>query len=446
MNITATILEMIEQKDFESISALFAEINIIDLAEALSELPEKDSIKLFRMLKKDTAVEVFAYLDSEVQKAIIEAISDKDINGIIDDMFLDDVVDLIEEMPANVVRRVLQIVPEQKRKLINQFLQYPEDSVGSIMTIEYVSLKEDYTVREAFEGIRATGVDKETVYDCYVTRADRVLTGTISVKTLLLSRFEDKIGDIMETNPMFAYTTDDQETIATAFRKYGLLAMPVVDMEQRLVGIVTVDDIVQIIEEENTEDFEKMAALNPSDEPYLKTGVWKLAKNRFGWLLVLMLSATITGAIISSFEDALAVLPVLVASIPMLMDTGGNAGSQTATLIIRGMALQEIHMSDILKVLWKELRVSILCGIALAIVNFVRIYLMNEGDVLLALTVSISLLFTVVIAKCTGCLLPIAAKRVKLDPAIMASPLITTIVDAASLFIYFALATAILHI
>jgi magnesium transporter len=322
------------------------------------------------------------------------------------------------------------------------------------MTPEFVDLREDSTVREAFDSIRATGLNKETIYTCYVIRRDRMLMGVVSAKTLMLARPQDRIGDIMDTNMVFAHTIDDQEAVAGLFKKYGLLSLPVVDKEQRLVGIVTVDDIVQVIEEENTEDIEKMNALSPSDEPYLKTSIIKLAKNRILWLLVLMLSATITGGIISSFENALAVLPILVAFIPMLMDTGGNAGTQSSTLIIRGMALGEIELRDIIKVLWRELRIGILCGLGLGIINFGRIYLMNgiqshqskPENMKICLTVTVSLFFTVLMAKSVGCVLPMFAKRLKIDPAIMAAPLITTIVDGVSLIIYFSIAKVVFNL
>jgi magnesium transporter len=314
------------------------------------------------------------------------------------------------------------------------------------MTTEYVDLSEDATVREAFDTIRGAGLNKETIYTCYVIRRDRLLMGGVSAKTLMLSRPQERIGDIMDTNFLFAYTTDDQEAVAEQFQKYDLLAMPVVDREQRLVGIITVDDIVEVIIEESTEDIEKMSALNPSDEPYLKTGIFQLARNRILWLLVLMLSATITGMIISRFENALAVLPVLIAFIPMLMDTGGNAGSQSSTLIIRGMAVGEISLKDIFQILWKEIRVGVLCGVALGIINLIRVYLMNGRDLMLSLTVTLSLFCTILMAKTVGGLLPLLAKRVKIDPAIMAAPLITTIVDAASLIIYFSIAKLILKL
>jgi len=422
---------------------LTIKMNTVDIADAFEYLNKEKTVQVFRLLPKSIAADVFSYITSEKQQIIVEALADAEIGKIIDDLFVDDAVDFVEEMPANVVKRVLQNLNEDKRRLINQVLQYPEDSAGSIMTTEYVDLREDATVREAFDNIRSTGVNKETIYTCYVIRRDRILVGVVSAKTLMLSNPQDRIGDIMDTNPIFAHTTEDQEAIADLFKRYGLLALPVVDKEQRLVGIVTVDDIVHIIEEENTEDFEKMGALSPSEEPYMKTGVFRQSRNRIFWLMILMLSATITGKIISGFEDSLAVLPVLIAFIPMLMDTGGNAGAQASTLIIRGIALDEIHFNDILKVLWREIRVGALCGLVLATINFVRVYFMNNRDYLLGITVSISLIATVIISKSVGCILPLAAKKMKLDPALMASPIITTIVDGASLIIYFSMAKAI---
>jgi magnesium transporter len=349
-------------------------------------------------------------------------------------------------MPADVVNRVLQQLNPEKRKLINQVLQYPEDSAGSVMTTEYVELKADSTVRDAFEHIRKIGINKETIYTSYVIGKGRLLLGVVSAQDLLLADPDQRIGDIMDTNFVCAGTTDDREAAAALFKKYGLLALPVVDKDRHLVGIITVDDMVEVIEEENTEDFEKMAALNPSDEPYLKTSIFKLTRNRIFWLLALMLSATLTGTIIAGFEDALAMLPALVVFIPMLMDTGGNAGSQTSTLIIRGMALGEIRIGDILRVLSREICIAGLCGLGLGIINYVRIYLMYGRNSSLSLTVTISLLITVVIAKSIGCILPMVAKKLRLDPAIMAAPIITTIVDGTSLAVYFTIAKRIFHL
>ena len=434
-----------EMKDYAAVRQMLNDMNVVDIADELMELNGDMAVTVFRMLKKDKAAEVFSYLDHTAQQNIVSAITDSEIGTIMDELFLDDVVDFIEEMPASVVTRVLENVPESKRKLINQFLKYPEDSAGSIMTIEYVELKPQMTVKQALAHIRRTGVDKETIYTCYVVGAYRRLKGIVTVRQLLLSNDDALIGDIMDKNIISATTTEDRETLVNDFGKYDLLAMPVVDGENRLVGIVTIDDAFEAQEEEATEDFEIMAAISPSEEPYLKTSVFTLTKNRILWLLLLMLSATVTGGIITSFENALAVMPALVASIPMLMDTGGNAGSQSSTLIIRGMAVDEISLNDSLTVLWKEVRVAVLCGGVLAAVNLARIMIMGGGAVM-ALTVSLALYATVILAKSVGCMLPMLAKRLKLDPAVMASPVITTIVDAGSLLLYFALAKVILGI
>jgi magnesium transporter len=425
---------------------LCTQMNPADIAEAFNDLDKEKDVQLFRLLPKSMAAEVFSFLDADNQEIIIQELTDREIGEVINRLFVDDAVDLIEEMPANVVMRILKNTEAEKRKFINQLLQYPDYSAGSIMTIEYVYLLEDTTVGEAFETIRKTGVNKETIYTCYVTKRDHTLLGVISAKTLMLAVSQQRVGDIMDTNFVFAQTTDDQEAVAAMFKKYGLIALPVVDKEQRLVGIITVDDIVQIIEEETTEDFEKMSALAASEEPYLKTGIFRLARNRILWLLVLMLSATISAGIIHSFEDAISVLPVLVAFIPVLMGTAGNAGSQSSTLIIRGMAVGEIEMGDILKVLWREIRIAVICGLALSAVNFVRIYLMNDKDIVLAVTVTLSLFATLIIAKSVGGLLPIIARKCKVDPAVMAAPLITTIVDCAALLVYFTVAKLIFHI
>ena len=440
------ILSLINEGTLEisKLKVLLSDMNIVDIAEVITELEREKIIRIFRILPKDIASDVFTYMDSDHQKAIIEALTDTEIGEIMDKLFVDDAVDFIEEMPASVVRRALKNIEPEKRKIINHILKYPDDSAGSIMTTEFVDLRENATVQEAFETIRNTGLDKETIYTCYVIRQDRILVGVISAKTLMLAGPNIRIGDIMDVNVFFAHTTDDQETVADQFQKYGLLAMPVVDKEKRLVGIITVDDIVDVIVEESTEDIEKMAALVPSDEPYLKTNIIKLAKNRFLWLLVLMLSATITGTIILSFEEGLAVLPILMAFIPMLMDTGGNSGAQASTLIIRGMALGEIDMKDIFLVIWREIRVGLLCGLGLGTVNFIRVYLMNGQNLLLCITVTLSLCCTILVAKTVGCILPMFAKRLKIDPAIMAAPLLTTIVDAVSLVIYFSIAKIIL--
>jgi len=423
---------------------LLADMNTVDIAEIIQELDKEKIIQMFRILPKAFASEVFSHMDSDQQQIIIEALTDTEIGEIMSKLFVDDAVDFIDEMPANVVNRVLKNIMPEKRKQINQILQYPDDCAGGIMTTEYVDLREDATVQEAFDTIRSTGLNKETIYNCYVIREDRLLVGTISAKTLVLAQMQDHIGELMDTNMVFAQTTDDREIIADQFQKYGLLAMPVVDKEQRLVGIITIDDIVNVIVEENTEDIEKMAAIMPSDDPYFKTSIFQHAKNRFLWMLILMLSATITGIIISTFEEGLMVLPILVSFIPMLMNTGGIAGSQASTLIVRGMAVGEVGLKDIMLVLWKELRVAMLCGLALGTVNFIRVFIFNRDNVLLCLTITLSLFCTILMAKTIGGILPIIAKRLKIDPAIMSAPLLTTIVDAVSLIIYFSIAKLIL--
>ena len=422
---------------------LLSDMNAVDIAEIFEDLDSEKVIQIFRILPKAIAADVFACMDSEHQQLIIEALSNAEIGEILNKLFVDDVVDFIEEMPANVVKRALKNVQSEKRKIINRILRYPDDSAGSIMTTEFVDLHEDATVKQAFETIRKIGVNKETIYNCYVISRDRLLVGVISAKTLMLAKPKEYICDLMETNVVFAYTTDDREAIADQFQKYGLIAMPVVDKEERLVGIITVDDIVDVIVEEHTEDIERMAALVPSDDPYLKTSIFRHARNRFLWMLILMLSATITGTIISSFEKGLLVLPVLMAFIPMLMNTGGIAGSQSSTLIVRGMAVGEIKLGDIFIIIWKELRVGILCGLGLGLVNFVRVYFMNNKDWKLCITITMSLFCTILMAKTVGSILPILAKRLRIDPAIMSAPLLTTIVDAVSLIIFFSFAKLI---
>ena len=436
----------VETIDIVKLNAVLNEMNTVDIAETFETLDKEKKIQLFRLLPKAIAADVFNCMDADGREVIIEALTDSEVGDIINKLFADDAADLIEEMPANLVNRLLRNAHREKREIINRLLQYPENSAGSIMTTEYVVLSEDDTVREAFDEIRTTGIDKETIYTCYVVRRDHLLIGVVSVKKLILSKSYQRIGDIMDTGVLFVKTTDDNETIAKQFQKYDLLAMPVVDKEERLVGIITVDDILDIIVEENTEDIEKMNALTPSDDPYLKTGVFTHAKNRFLWLLFLMLSAILTGLVITNFEEGLAVMPILMAFIPMLMDTGGNAGSQSAALIIRGMAVGEIGQKDIIRILWKEIRVALLCGIGLGLVNFIRVYIMNGQNLLLCVTITISLCCTLVIAKTIGCILPIIAKSIKIDPAIMAAPLITTIADVSSLIVYFSIAKVLLKL
>lgn len=440
------ILSYLENNQLAKLKEVLIEENPVDIAELFEDLPKDQCLKLFRILPKDLAAETFSYLSSEKQQEIVENITDEEIKHIINEMFIDDTVDFIEEMPANIVDKILQNTSPDTRKLINQFLKYPENSAGSVMTVEYVSLKSDMNIGQALNHIKKVGINNETIDICYVIDNQRKLVGFISLKSLIFLDDIIPLVDAMETNVISATTTDDQEVIASLFRRYDLTSMPVVDNEGRLVGIITIDDVVDVIDQENTEDFQKMAAMDPSDEEYLKESVFSLAKHRIVWLLVLMISATATGTIIRRYEEVLQSVVILAAFIPMLMDTGGNAGSQSSTLIIRGIALGEIQLSDIGKILWKEFRVSLIVGVTLATVNFLRIYFIDKAGLTISLVVCASLLFTVIIAKVVGGILPILAKAFKLDPAIMASPLITTIVDACALIVYFALSTHFLNL
>ncbi len=440
------IPELLAARQYADLRKILAEANIVDVAELFDELSEEDSVLVFRLLPKSEAADVFSYMEKDAQKRIVDGITDRELSGIIDNLFLDDAVDFIEEMPANVVKRVLASAGGQKRALINRFLQYEEDTAGSLMTIEFVGLKKEMTVASAFDTIRRTGPDKETIYTCYVMDENRKLEGIVSVKTLLLSSQDALVGDIMEPRVVFVSTDDDKQEIVNIFQKYDLLSLPVVDRERRLVGIITIDDAVEVLQQENTEDFELMAAVTPSEDPYLKTGVISHARRRVFWLLLLMLSSAFSGTILTRFQDAFAVMPILVSFMPMLMNTGGNCGSQASTLIIRGLSLGEIQGRDTLRVWWREVRIALLVGIVLAAVNLARIWFFYDHDLALGLSVSISLLATVIIAKSVGCLLPIGAKKLGLDPAIMASPIITTVVDICALALYFSVATVILGI
>ena len=422
-------------------------LNEVDIAEYLTTLNTEQLLIVFRVLPKDISADVFAYMDNEQRQQLVEAIGDNEVCSLIDKMFIDDAVDFLEEMPATVVKRVLAGASEQKRKLINQFLRYPDNSAGSIMTIEYGEFHAGVTVKDAMTELKRTGIDKETIYTLYVIDDKRHLIGTLPLRRLIMAADDTLIDSLMETNVISVRTLDDQEVVADTVRKYDLVSIPVVDNENRLVGIVTIDDIVDVIEDENTEDFEKMAALLPSDSEYLKTSSFKLALNRIPWLLLLMVSAMFTGMIITNYETLLnssAVGIMLTACIPMMMDTGGNCGSQASTLAIRGLALGEIEFRDLFRVLWKELRVGLICGFVLAVVNFGRLILLNHQTVSVAAVVAVSMYLTVIFAKSIGCTLPMLAKKAKLDPALMASPLITTIVDACSLMIMFTIATKVL--
>ncbi|MDR2175470.1 MAG: magnesium transporter [Synergistaceae bacterium] len=441
---TETIADLIGSKKHRELKARIAETNTIDLAEELEKLGQEQRVVFFRSLPKDAAADIFSYLSPETKENLIELLTDPELAHIVNDLFLDDAVDFIEEMPANVVKRVLKNASDDTRKQINQLLQYQEDSAGSIMTTEYIDLKEEMTVEDAFRRIRQVGVDKETVYTCYVTDARRVLDGVVTIRKLLLSQPTDRIGGIMTPNVISVNTGDDREHAAELFQKYDLVVLPVVDTERHLVGIITVDDAMEVLEEENTEDFQIMAAMEPSDEPYLSAGVFELAKRRILWLLILMVSAFFTGGIITRYEHLFAAFPALIAAIPMLMDTGGNAGSQSSTLIIRGMAVGELGLSDWCAIFWKELRVSALVGVILGIVNVAYKWFLS-GNPTLALTVGASLCVTVIFAKLIGCMLPLLAKMLRFDPALMAAPIVTTIVDAGGLFVYFCIAEAVMR-
>ena len=440
------LLDLLERRDYHALRAMLAEENEVDIAEGIAQLPQEKAVVAFRTLPKELAAEVFSNLPPETQQIIIQSATDQELSAIVEELYVDDAVDMLEELPANVVKRVLKNARPDTRRLINQYLNYPENSVGSIMTAEFTDLRQTMTVAEAIDHIRRTGADSESIYTCYVTNASRKLEGVVSIRELLLAGDDQLVADLMETDVITAETTEDQEEAVARMMKYDFISLPVVDKEQRLVGIVTVDDVMDVMEEEATEDFEKMAAMAPSEKPYLKTSVFALAKHRIMWLLVLMISGMITGGILGRYEAAFATMPLLVTFIPMLTDTGGNAGSQSSTLVIRGMAVGEIELRDFVKVFWKELRVSLLVGVILSAVNFVRLIITYPGNEMIALTVTLALLVTVLLAKTVGGVLPMVAKLCHADPAIMAAPLITTIVDAISLVVYFQIASALLPI
>jgi magnesium transporter len=440
------IRELLNKGQYTKLRQLMQELNDADVADYLEEMDESEVIKIFRILPKDMAADVFACLEIDQQQSVITSLSDKDAARILDNMMSDDAKELMEEMPANVVKRLIANTSPDTRHAINHLMRYPEDSAGSIMTVEYVDLKEHQTVAEAIERIRKVGVDSETINICYVLDNKRTLVGTVALRYLLLSEPDAVIGDIMHKNVVSLHTLMDQEEVARQFKKYDFTAMPVVDNEDRLVGIITVDDVVDILEEETTEDIEKMAALTPSDKPYLKTSIFETFKKRIPWLLLLMISATFTGGIITSFEDALSRYVVLTAYIPMLMDTGGNAGGQASATIIRGLSLDEVTFKDWPIVMWREIRTAVLCGAALSLCNFAKLMVFDRVGVSVAFVVCVTLLLAVIVAKIVGSMLPILAKKIGMDPAVMASPFITTIVDAISLLIYFRVATIVLGI
>lgn len=443
---TETVKNFLAEKKYTAVKNLLSPMNSADIEHVLEELPFEMLPVVFRLLPKELAAETFAEMQSDMQQFLIRKFSDSELKEVLSEMYVDDTVDLIEEMPANVVSRILKYSDPETRSAINAILQYPSDSAGSIMTIEYVELKAHMTIDDAFSIIRRTGVDKETVYTCYVTDSNRKLIGVVTVAEMFLADPQVKIGDIMETNVIFVNTLEDRESAAIHFNKYGFLALPVVDNEKRLVGIITIDDAIDVMQEENTEDMEIMAAISPSDKPYMKTGIFETVKNRIPWLLLLMISATFTGGIISGFESALAAQVALTAFIPMLMDTGGNAGGQVSVTIIRGLSLGEIELKSIFRIIWKEFRIALICGLTLAAANFIKIMLFDQVSPTVAAVVCLTLLTTVLIANVVGCILPILAKKIGFDPAVMASPFITTIVDALSLLIYFNIARILLKI
>ena len=437
------IKDLLTNKKYNELKKILNELNSADIPGILEEFDKEDVIIIFRLLSKEQAGEAFSYMESDMREKLLEDLTDRELKSVIDELFMDDTVDLIEEMPSNVVKRILKLVNKEDRNTINELLKYPEDSAGSIMTTEFIDLKENMTAEQALKRIRKIGTDSETIYTCYVLTEKRILKGIINIKDILIAPKEKLIKELMETNIISANTLEDQEEVAKKFDKYDFYALPVVDNESRLVGIITVDDAINVLQDEAQEDFEKMAAITPTEEGYFETSVWKHAKNRIVWLLILMLSAAITGNILAQYEAAFAVAPLLVAFIPMIMGTGGNCGSQSSTLIIRGLATDEIKLKDIFRVIWKEIRVAFIVGVALAIVNAIRV-IIQYRDIQLAVVLGITLIVTTIISKVLGCVLPMLAKRLKLDPAIMAAPLITTLVDVCSILVYFQVATSIM--
>lgn len=446
------IKELIKSKKIAQLREVLEDINSADFPSLFEELDDDEQmVIIYRLLSKDKASDVFVELDPDLQEKLINNFTDKELKAVVNDLFMDDTVDLIEEMPSSVVKRILKNIKAPDRKVINELLKFPEDSAGSIMTTEMVELKENMTVDKAFQIIKDTGIDKETIYVCYVVDNSRKLIGRVETKDLLISERDVLIKDILEDNVISVLTTEDKEKVAKMFDKYNYMAIPVVDKEDRLVGIVTIDDAIDVIQDENTEDFEKMAAMTPTEDTYFKTSVFRHAKNRIVWLLFLMLSSTFTGLLLERFQMAIAAVPLLVAFIPTIMDTGGNCGSQSSTLIIRGLALDEIKLSDIFKAIWKEFRVAFMIGLILAVVTGLRIFIQYDGvhndqSIKIAFVVGVTLMATAIIAEIMGCVLPMLAKRLKLDPAIMASPLITTVVDLCSMLVFFSVATAVMGI
>ena len=444
--ITGTILALIEEKKFQSLRDVLRTMQPVDVAMAAAELTPQDLSLVFRLLPKDEAADTFAEMDAESREELIRSFSDSELRDILEELYIDDTVDMIEEMPAVLVGRILEQSSPESRRLINELLMYPDASAGSIMSTEYVDLHAGMTVGEAIGRIRRIGVDRATINVCYVTGEGRRLIGAVTIRALILAEPSAQVGSVMDENIISVGTLDDKEKVANLFTKYGSIVLPVVDSEKRLVGIVTVDDVMNVIRDEATEDIDKIGAVTPQDKPYMRLSVWDIYKSRIPWLLILMVSAAFTGAIITHFQDALSAYLVLVAAIPMLMDTGGNCGSQASVTVIRGISLEEIEFRDIFRVMWKESRVALLCGVTMAVLNFARFMLIDRVGLAVSAVICLTLLVTVLAAKLVGCTLPLIAKKIGLDPAVMASPFITTIVDALSLFIYFRTASAVLGI
>ena len=439
------IIKFLEERNFKELKEELENLHPVDLVDAMEELDKKQRMLVFRLLSKEEAAEVFTDMNSDMREELLEALTDSELKEIMDEMYVDDTVDVLEEMPANVVDRLLMATDEETRKQINTLLQYPEDSAGSIMTIEYISLRKEMTVADAILKIRQVGINRETIYTCYVTEK-RKLIGVVDVKDLLTAGESRLIEEIMDENVIYARTLDDQEQVANQINKYGLVAIPILDHEDCMVGIVTVDDAMLVLQDETTEDISIMAGVSPNEDSYFGTSVFQHAKNRSLWLMLLMLSATVTGEILGHYEDAMAVMPVLITFIPMLMGTGGNCGSQSSTLVIRGLAVGEIEFKDIFRVLFKEIRVAVVVGLMLAVVNGLRIYIMYDQNVMLAGALGLTMIAVVSMAKCIGCVLPLLAKKLGLDPAIMAAPLITTILDTCTILVYFNIVTAFFHL
>lgn len=439
------IIKFLEERNFKELKEELENLHPVDLVDAMEELDKKQRMLVFRLLSKEEAAEVFTDMNSDMREELLEALTDSELKEIMDEMYVDDTVDVLEEMPANVVDRLLMATDEETRKQINTLLQYPEDSAGSIMNIEYISLRKEMTVADAILKIRQVGINRETIYTCYVTEK-RKLIGVVDVKDLLTAGESRLIEEIMDENVIYARTLDDQEQVANQINKYGLVAIPILDHEDCMVGIVTVDDAMLVLQDETTEDISIMAGVSPNEDSYFGTSVFQHAKNRSLWLMLLMLSATVTGEILGHYEDAMAVMPVLITFIPMLMGTGGNCGSQSSTLVIRGLAVGEIEFKDIFRVLFKEIRVAVVVGLMLAVVNGLRIYIMYDQNVMLAGALGLTMLAVVSMAKCIGCVLPLLAKKLGLDPAIMAAPLITTILDTCTILVYFNIVTAFFHL